>query len=78
MSDFARETAVRLMQERDEAFGEIESLRRLIADGLEAFRLTKEYVNIPDEHGQVLLPDIPGWSHFDWTERARATLAASS
>lgn len=74
MSEYARELAVRMMQERDAAYGEIESLRRLVADGIEAFRLTKEYVNIPDDHGQVLLPDIPGWSHFDWCEKARAAL----
>lgn len=54
---------------------EVARLREVIADGIEAFRLTKEYVNIPDENGHVLLPDIEGWSHFDWTEHARHVLS---
>lgn len=53
---------------------EIAKLKRLVEEGLEAFCLTKEYINIPDENGFVLLPDIEGWSHFDWSEKARKTL----
>lgn len=52
-----------------------DALEALVADGIEAFRFTKEYLNVPDENGFVTLPDIEGWSHFDWTQRARAALA---
>ena len=45
------------------------ALEALIADGIEAFRLTREYV------GDDVLPDEPGWSWFDWAQRARAALA---
>lgn len=57
---------------------EREKWAALVADGIDAFRLTKEYVNIPDENGFVLLPDIEGWSHFDWTEKARTMLGGES
>ena len=40
----------------------------LLAEGIEAFRLTREYV------GEDTLPALPGWSWFDWTEKARAAL----
>ena len=43
--------------------------RALVADGIEAFRLTREYV------GEDTLPDIEGWSWFDWTQKAAAYLA---
>lgn len=59
----------------DDLLAEVDRLRDLLAAGIEAFRLTKEYVNTPDKYGFVLLPDVEGWSHFDWTERARAELA---
>ena len=57
---------------------EREKWTRLVAEGIEAFRLTKEYVNIPDENGFVLLPDVEGWSHFDWVVKARAALEEES
>jgi len=60
--------------ERDGLQRRLDAVLALIADGVEAFRLTKEYVNIPDANGHVLLPDIEGWSHFDWTTRAAAAL----
>lgn len=59
---------------RMEHEAEVAALRSVIAEGIEAFRLTKEYVNVPDENGFVLLPDVEGWSHFDWTEKARAVI----
>ena len=40
----------------------------LLAEGIEAFRLTREYV------GEDTLPALPGWSWFDWTEKALAAL----
>lgn len=43
-------------------------LRALIREGIEAFRLTREYVS-----GEVL-PAEPGWEWFDWTVRARRLL----
>lgn len=39
--------------------------RDLIYEGIEAFRLTREYV------GEELLPDTPGWSWADWTQKAK-------
>ena len=38
----------------------------LIAEGIEAFRFTREYV------GEDLLPEVPGWSWYDWVTKARA------
>ena len=67
-----------VIEERNAARAELAALRALVADGIEAFRLTKEYVNVPDEHGFVLLPDVPGWSHWDWTVKARAVLEEES
>ena len=46
----------------------------LIAEGIEAFRVTREYV---DPKGgdptstDGLLPALPGWAWFDWCEKAR-------
>ena len=40
-------------------------LYEVIADGIEAFRLTREYV------GEDMLPVVEGWSWFDWCEKAR-------
>jgi hypothetical protein len=45
-----------------------EDLRRLVWDGIQAFRLTREYV------GEDVLPAIEGWSWFDWCERAERAL----
>lgn len=44
-------------------------LRLLLSDGIEAIRLTREYV-MP----AVSLPAKAGWSWFDWTERAKEAL----
>jgi hypothetical protein len=44
-------------------------VRDLIADGIEAFRLTREYVT-----PAVTLYATAGWSWFDWTQRAKAEL----
>ena len=41
-------------------------LRDLIAEGIEAFHFTREYV------GEDLLPEVPGWSWYDWVTKARA------
>lgn len=38
--------------------------RELIAAGVVAFRLTRDYV------GHLILPEAPGWSWFDWVELA--------
>lgn len=46
----------------------IDAYRDLVADGIQAFRLTREYV------GQATLPALAGWSWFDWTERAKGAL----
>ena len=46
-----------------------EPVNDLIRDGIEAFRLTREYV------GEDTLPAIEGWSWFDWCEKAREHLA---
>lgn len=48
--------------------GRVEELSEALSDGVEALRLTREYV------GDGLLPAVPGWSWFDWTESARALL----
>ena len=42
---------------------------RLIAAGLVAFDLTRQYV------GEDLVPAIEGWSWFDWCQRAEEWLA---
>lgn len=46
--------------------GAVAKLEQLVLDGVEAFRLTRDYV------GEEALPAMPGWSWFDWCERARA------
>jgi len=43
-------------------------LREVVRGGIEAMRLTRDYV------GPDLLPEAPGWSWFDWTTIARAAL----
>lgn len=40
-------------------------LHGLVVDGIEAFRLTREYV------GTEVLLEAPGWAWFDWVQRAR-------
>ena len=45
---------------------------QIIAGGLVAFQLTREYV------GEGLLPEIAGWSWFDWCSRAERWLAADA
>ena len=44
------------------------ALVALIQEGLDAFHFTREYV------GLELLPALPGWSWFDWCEKARTAL----
>jgi hypothetical protein len=41
---------------------------RLLSEGIEAFRLTREYV------GEDMLPAVEGWSWFDWCEKANQHL----
>lgn len=45
-----------------------EKLRVFIGQGVTAFHHTREYV------GEEVLPAIPGWSWFDWTERAHTII----
>lgn len=50
-------------------------LEALVREGIEAVRLTREYVDGtgPDAtHG--LLPALPGWEWYDWTEKAKAAV----
>jgi hypothetical protein len=47
-----------------------EGLAPLLLEGVEAFRLTREYV------GEDALPALPGWSWFDWCEKVAARLSA--
>lgn len=42
--------------------------RDLIFEGIEAFRLTREYL------GEDALPEQPGWSWFDWVRKAEEYL----
>lgn len=44
--------------------------RDLIAKGIEAFRLTREYL------GEDVLPELGGWSWFDWVRKAEEYLDA--
>jgi len=48
------------------AEAERDRLAALVADGIEAFRITREYV------GEGLLPEHDGWAWYDWTQRAAA------
>jgi hypothetical protein len=59
----------------EQARREVDGWRELVAEGIEAVRLTREYVDgtAPDSTDGVL-PALPGWSWFDWTEKARAAL----
>lgn len=63
-----------ILEKLDFARADIMALYDMVNDGIQAFRLTKEYVNIPDMYGNVLLPDIEGWSHYDWIKRASALI----
>ena len=54
-------------QKWKQAEAELTRLRGVIERGIEAVRLTHEYV------GDVL-PQKPGWSLYDWTQEARAAL----
>lgn len=47
------------------------SMEALVAEGIEAVRLTREYV------GEEVLPEIEGWSWYDWTQKAKAALQAT-
>ena len=48
----------------------LDAYAQLLADGIKAFRWTREYV------GEDTLPAIVGWSWFDWCEKARAALGS--
>jgi len=54
-----------------EAEARVAALNAALAEGIEAFRLTREYV------GESLLPRIEGWSWFDWCEKAAALIEGS-
>jgi uncharacterized circularly permuted ATP-grasp superfamily protein len=61
--------AVLKEQEHTEAAESVsEKLRTFIAQGITAFHHTREYV------GEDVLPAQPGWSWFDWTERAHTII----
>lgn len=47
---------------------EIDKLRQLLEEGIEAFRLTREFL------GEDALPAVKGWSWFDWCEKVRSIL----
>lgn len=42
--------------------------RVLLREGIEAFRLTREYV------GEETLPPIEGWTWYEWTKKAQRAL----
>lgn len=44
----------------------------LLAQGVEAMRLTREYVGVDT------LPAVSGWSWFDWCESAKAAISQHS
>jgi hypothetical protein len=54
----------RLWAENKRLRAENERMRALVVDGIEAFRLTREYL------GDDALPAVDGWSWFDWVQRA--------
>ena len=47
-------------------------MEALVAEGIEAIRLTREYV------GEEMLPEIEGWSWYDWTQKAKAALQSDN
>jgi predicted transcriptional regulator len=52
---------------------EVADLRKLIEEGIEAFRLTREYVF--GAEADEAMPAVPGWAWFDWCEKARRAVA---
>jgi len=58
-------------QQLDLTEARVAELEGALAEGIEAFRLTREYV------GESLLPRIEGWSWFDWCEKAAALIEGS-
>jgi len=60
-----------MQQESDKMEARVAALNAALAEGIEAFRLTREYV------GESLLPRIEGWSWFDWCEKAAALIERS-
>ena len=60
-----------MQQEADEMEARVAELEGAVAEGIEAFRLTREYA------GESLLPRIEGWSWFDWCEKAAALMEGS-
>jgi len=59
------------MEEQRAEEARVAALEAALAEGIEAFRLTREYV------GESLLPRIEGWSWFDWCEKAAALIERS-
>lgn len=53
-----------LFRRRRTILKELGELRGLLAEGVEAMRLTREYV------GVEALPPVAGWSWFDWATKA--------
>ena len=49
-----------------------DKMEALVAEGIEAIRLTREYV------GEEMLPEIEGWSWYDWTQKAKAALQSDN
>ncbi len=56
-------------QERDEARAQVAAMVKALADCVEAFRLTREYL------GDMMLPAEQGWPWFDAMEQANVVLA---
>ena len=56
---------------------DVESLRLLIAEGIVAMQLTREYVDPAAAHSdtECLLPKMPGYSWWDWTQKAEKELS---
>ena len=55
-------------EELEEVASYLNELEGALAECLEAFRLTREYV------GESTLPEVEGWSWFDAVTRARRVL----
>ncbi len=70
--DIDPDAAEELLAEVDALRAEAQQLREALWRGVEAMRLTREYV------GEDVLPVVEGWSWFDWTREALAALAGSS
>lgn len=67
--DFDDARAILKHLDDEEARPTAEDLATVIAQGLIAFRFTREYV------GEERLPEIEGWSWYDWTTAAGSMLS---